>query len=73
MSDATLAHAHRCLEALTAATDDRQAWRSWRSLERAWDDVDPAGRVMLKAAARLALPDAPDGRRRLAVVEKLPD
>lgn len=50
-----------------------KAWRAWRRLERAWDALTPDDRRDLKAIARHRLPSAPDGSRRLAVVERLPD
>ena len=61
------------LAGLVAASDDREAWRQWRSLEQVWDLLGPDHRRTLKDTARDALPEAPDGARRLAVVEKLPD
>ena len=61
------------LDDLAEAPDAGRAWRAWRSLERRWDTLDPAGRRLIKAIARARLPGSIDGRRRLAVVERLPD
>lgn len=64
--------AARALGGLAEAPDDREAWRHWRTLERGWSSLAPDDRQDLKALARRLLATAPDGPRRLAVVEKLP-
>ena len=66
------AQAARALGGLAEAPDDREAWRHWRVLERGWDALAPDDRQDLKALARRLLAGAPDGSRRLAVVEQLP-
>lgn len=64
--------AENALDDLIEATDTTTAWHAWRALERSWDAVSPTDRHNLMAYARRHLPTAPDGPRRLAVVEHLP-
>ncbi len=61
------------LAELAEARDVGRAWRAWRRLEQGWDALGPEDRGGVKDLARRRLPSAPDGERRLAVVERLPD